>query len=79
MTAPVISAALICISRTYKEAITTLQAKKWDAATWIEFNALAEKKVYKVVLLLSREKALLTKLVHKAKPTLTSDLAKLKV
>ena len=79
MTAPAVSAASIRIPRNYNEAMKTPQAKDWDAATWVEFNALAEKKVYKVVLLPPGQKALPTKLLHKAKPTLTGDLAKLKV
>jgi hypothetical protein len=71
-------AASIRVPNTYKEAMTTPQADRWHNATYAEFDALLAKGVYKVVAVPSSVKVLPSKIVYKAKPTPTSDLAKLK-
>ena len=75
---PSISAASIRVLQNYKDAMTTPQADGWRTATYAEFDSLLQKGVYKVVTLPSGAKALPTKIVFKAKPTPTGDLAKLK-
>jgi hypothetical protein len=73
-----VSAASIYVPRNYAEAMKTPQASGWHKATYIEHDSLVEKKVFKIVLLPKDAKTISSKLVFKAKPTPTGDLAKLK-
>jgi hypothetical protein len=73
-----VPASSVRIPRNYKEAMQTPDAKGWHDATYLEFDALRDKGVYKIVPLPQGAKALPSKIVYKAKPTPTGDLAKLK-
>jgi len=73
-----ISTPVLREPRSYKEAMTTPQAKDWHQATNTELDSLLAKDVYKVVPLPHGTKAISSKFVYKAKLTPTGDIAKFK-